>query len=262
MAFQGLSALSTLSAISLPILIATMGVALFLADQREESSQFELLSWGSISIAIGAGITAVIDMPTYFRYARSVKEGLLAVVVLFMITVPLIEGVGIYLSYHNPAATITATLMKPNHFLWNLWVLSFMILAGWTTNNTNLYSAAVCLGSIWKNAGEKLSLSLVALIGTVLALAHVLDHLTLFLQALAIFVGSMGAVILTNFLSGGKTFILISLIAWSLGVMMGLSNIFQLAVLTPIAVLDAFLIASIFAFLGTFYERVNSPRVG
>ncbi len=261
-ALRGLTALSTLSSLSLPILIITMGAALFLADQREERAQFDLLSWGSISIAIGAAITAVIDMPTYFRYVRSIKDGLLAVGILFLVTVPVIEGVGVYLAYHNPGVTVTATLMKPNTFFWNLWVMLFMILAGWTTNNTNLYSAAVCLESIWKNAQEKLRLTVVAIIGTLLALAHVLDHLTLFLQALGIFVGSMGAVILTNFLSKGESAIGISLLAWSLGVTMGLLNLFQMAVLTPIAVLDAFLIASTFTFLGRCYEIVNCRSFG
>jgi cytosine permease len=261
-ALRGLTALSRLSCFSLPILIVTMGAALILADQRKEALQVEFFSWGSISIAIGAAITAVIDMPTYFRHARSTREGLLAVGILFLIAVPLIEGVGVYLAHHNPGGTVIDTLMKPNYLMWNIWVMLFMVLAGWTTNNTNLYSAAVSLESIWKNSHEKLRITAVAMIGTMLALAHVFDHLTFFLQMLGICMGSMGAVILTNYISKRECDLRFSFMAWGLGVLIGLLNIFHIATLTPIAVLDSFLIASIFTFLGKCYEIINCRSIG
>lgn len=259
-AWRGLGALSRLSSISLPVLIVTMGAALFLADKRGDALQTELLSWGAISIAIGAAISAVIDMPTYFRYTRSVKDGIAAVVVLFAIAIPLIEGVGVYLAYHNPAATVIETLMKSDSFYWNLWIMLFMILAGWTTNNTNLYSAAVCLETIFKNTNEKIRLTIVAGIGTLLAMAHILDHLALFLQMLGIFVGSMGAVILTNFLFSGKPQIALSLFAWGLGVTFGLMNLFQVISMTPIAVVDAFLVAAILTLFRRGYEIIDYQR--
>lgn len=256
-AMHGLKALSALSSISMPILVITMAAAMYLADQRGEAMDFDRLSFGSISIAIGAAITAVIDMPTYFRHVKSTKDGLTAVLILFAVAIPIIEGVGVYLAYHNPAETVVATLMKPNTFLWNLWILFFMLLAGWTTNNTNLYSAAVCLGAICKNIKEKACLAIIAICGTCLALAQVLDHFGLFLQMLGIFVGSMGAVILTNYISQATPKIAVSLSAWGLGVAFGLMNLFQMLSLTPIAVLDAYLIATLLTLLGRGYEAFN-----
>jgi cytosine permease len=263
-AWKGLRALSMLSSITLPLLVATMAAAMILAEKRGETNEIQLLSMGSISIAIGAAITAVIDMPTYFRHARSIKDGLIAVAILFAFSIPLIEMIGVYLAYQNPALTVTETLMNPQSFLWNLWITLFLLLAGWTTNNTNLYSASVCLESIWKGLSEKLRLTLVSGMGILLASAHVLDHLGLFLQMLGIFVGSMGAVILVNFLaaSKGTTQVKMSIISWILGVLIGLLNLFHVVDISPIAVLDAFLIAGTSTLLGRCYEISNCRSTG
>lgn len=256
-AMKGIRALSHLSSMSLPILIFTMGMAVFLSVKNQSIHPTNGFSWGAISLAIGAAITAVIDMPTYFRHVVSIKDGLLAVTILFVLAVPLIEGLGVYLAYQNPAETVISTMMISDSTFWNLWVMLFMLLAGWTTNNTNLYSASVCLESIWKGASEKTRLIVIAGLGTTLALMHVLDHLTIFLQGLGIFVGSMGAVVLTNFILNTKSCFEISLLAWVFGIIMGLLNLFQLIALTPIAVLDAFLMATLLTCLGRGYEIIN-----
>lgn len=253
-AWKGLKALSLISSLSLPILIGTMGIALFIAEKQGDALEIEKLSMGAISVAIGAAITAVIDMPTYFRHVRSTKEGLIAVSILFLIAIPLIEMVGVYLAYQNSAATVTATLMRADLFLWNLWIMLFILIAGWTTNNTNLYSASVCLQALCKNLSEKARLLTIALLGTFLALGHVLDHLTLFLQMLGIFVGSMGAVILANYLMNGRLQIVMSFLSWVFGVLAGLLNLFHIFSLTSISILDAFLISSTIYVLGRGYE--------
>ena len=143
----------------------------------------------------------------------------------------------------------------------DFWIMGFLVLAGWTTNNMNLYSAAVCMDSLSKGHSEKRRLTLVAILGTALALAHVLDHLALFLQVLAIFVGSMGAVILANFLLVKVPRMGMNLTAWAGGITFGLFNLFHFGSITSIAILDAFLGSVVIILLSsTLYDFLTRIR--
>ncbi len=262
-ALKGLEALSRLTAYCMPLLVITMLTAILLADRDRPMIGTAFLTYGSISIAMGAAITAVIDMPTYFRHAYSKKDGIIAVALLFLVAIPLIEGVGVYLAYCNPNSSVSATLMKADLFYWNVWVMLFMLLAGWTTNNTNLYSAAICLKTILPHQlTEKSRLVFVASLGVILALAHVLEHLSLFLQILGICIGGMGAVILANYLSRANSPTVFNLSVWGIGMLMGFGNLFDKVSITSIAVLDAFLIATILILLGKVYEIFDYRTIG
>ena len=77
-AMHGIRALSVLSSWSLPVLLATMAYALYIAsDSGSSISEAMPLSYAGISVAIATAITAVIDMPTYFRHASRGPMGLL-----------------------------------------------------------------------------------------------------------------------------------------------------------------------------------------
>ena len=72
----GLKAISLFSAIAMPLLIGTMGFAFYESSHLESIGGEQGLVFEGISVAIACAITAVVDMPTYFRHARSQKDGL------------------------------------------------------------------------------------------------------------------------------------------------------------------------------------------
>lgn len=242
-ALCGIRALSRLSTLAMPLLIATMVAAAYFASGSEPVLLTKNLSAGGISLVLAAAITAVIDMPTYFRHSRSLNDSALATVVLF-ISIALVEGLGVYLCSRHPSSTIVATLQQAHFPLWNLWIALFFTLAGWTTCNTNLYSATACLKTLVPKIKESSCLLILGTVGTTLSFFPILNHFSTVLQLLGTSVSGMGCVIIVAYLAHKKTFKLKTSslhIAWAAGVALGFASVFEAISLTGIPLIDAFL---------------------
>ena len=201
-AIFGLRILSLFSALSLPLLIGTMLYAAYIVTGQNPvvDALSEPIQLGGITIAIAAAITAVIDMPTYFMHAKSHKDGNLAAAFLFLIALPLIEGLGVYLASQNPGSNILQTMQVEGVPLWNIWVALFLLLAGWTTDNMNLYSAKTCLKSLIPSLPDKTALIFLGTLGAFLSSLGFLDHFTKVLQFIGILIGGMGVLLLAAYL--------------------------------------------------------------
>lgn len=256
-ALCGIQALSLLSSLSMPVLIGTMAYAVYYAGQTAHPIVDFPLTIEGASITIATALIAVIDMPTYFRLVRSRRDGLIAVIIIYLLALPAIEGVGVYLAYANPAVTLMETLYLENSALWNIWIALFLLLAGWTTNNTNLYSATVCSGVIASGMTDKKRTLLVGCMATMLALMGILEHFTVFLQLMGIMVGSMGAVIIVRYLLGCcavlRTTSIINAVhlgAFASGVLVGLLSLAKLISITQMPLVDAFCMAALVTLQG------------
>lgn len=209
LARSGMRALSLLSTICLPLMVATMGWAIISAETPDTSvfsaQTTSWLSLGSISLVMAASIACVIDTPTFFRYAHSARDGIVTTLLMYCLALPLIEGVGIYLAASMPGATILETLQGDRGILWNVWVVLFLLLAGWTTNNTNLFSAVVAMEPLMPNATQVDRTLLMGGIGTLLSCADLLQHLEGTINMLGVSIGSMGGVMLTGYLLGKRS---------------------------------------------------------
>jgi len=242
-ALYGMRALNLLADLSLPLLIGTLAYALFTAEQKPfEESEFSL---GGISLVIAIYIAGVINLPTYFRHARSLKDGILSAVIIFGVALPVLEIVGIYLTLGHAQGTILDVLKRHDSTLWNLWIALFLILAGWTTNNLNLYSIVDCFNQLIKNQTAKGRTLLGGGLGTFLACFNPLNHLEIVLSMIGILVISMGGVILARYslalfngLAVTKQDERWHLAALLLGIGMGFYGILGYS-LTSIPVLDA-----------------------
>jgi purine-cytosine permease-like protein len=253
----GMKGLNTLANISLPILIFTLVYALFTMEDSVEVP-VKVFSLAGVSPVIAMAIACIIDLPTYFRHARTSKDGMISIVIIFGAALPLLEILGVYLASGIAQGTILDVLSRNNSTLWNMWIALFLILAGWTTNNLNLYSTIICLESIFKKS-SRLTLTLVGGAGgTLLSCMNLLDHLEIVLEFIGILVTSMGAVIITRYFidlyKGRKTAgdYRWHLFAWFLGIAIGILSHFGLA-FTSIPVLDA----TIGAIVGTLFILVR-----
>lgn len=252
-ALYGLRALNILADLSLPLLIATLGYALFTVEEKAPLQE-PAFSLGGVSLVIAIFIAGIIDLPTYFRHARSSKDGMISILIIFGLALPLLEIVGVYLASGYVEGSILDVLKRNNGVLWNLWIALFLILAGWTTNNLNLYSAVVCLESLLKKQTTRNCTLLAGGVGTFLSCFNLLNHLELALDLMGVLVASMGIVIITRYLIVQFNGPPISpnderwhLVAWILGIAVGFYSLIGYS-LTSIPVLDAAIGAS----LGTF----------
>lgn len=243
---KGMRSLTLLATFSMPFLIITILYALYsVSDYPMITTEQEVISIGGFSLVLACGIAAVIDLPTFFRLAASKKDGLIAVCLLFGFVLPLVEGVGLYLFMHAQREHLAEVLaLSSDGIVWKIWVMAFLILAGWTTNNANLYSATVSLQTLIPGLTETSRTLILGLIGTFLACFNFLDHLILVLDLIGVLLGSMGAVIVFHFAFKQQKDEKENIIAWISGITCGFISYYGYTYSnTP--VLDAFTFALI-----------------
>jgi purine-cytosine permease-like protein len=267
-ALRGIKGIGFLADLSLPFLFLTLGYAAFTVEDTKNLTLSNIsFSYAGASLVIALAIAFVIDMPTFYRFAKTSKDGLISISLIFILVLPVLEIIGVYLASGSNGGNILEVLKRENETFWNLWVAFFIILAGWTTNNVNLYSAAICLQSLKKNFSEKKATLCMGGAGTLLSCFDLLTHLEFVLDIIGIFIASMGAVILMRYLMMEYFGLSLSLkdhprclMAWVLGIAVGFIGIFGYS-LTSIAMLDAVLGASVGTILTMkrkeYYEKAE-----
>lgn len=240
----GMKSLESLAALSMPVLILTIAYALYsVTDNPALEAQEEVLTFGGISLVLACGIACIIDLPTFFRMAKSKKDGIIAACLLFGCVLPLIESIGLYLFMYGSGENIVQVLaQETSPIFWKIWVIAFLILAGWTTNNANLYSAAISLKTLAPKIEDNKRIILIGFLGTLLSCLDLLNNLNVALDLMGILLGSMGAVIVFYFAFRESENENKNIAIWLLGVISGIISYFGYSILN-IPVLDAFLVA-------------------
>lgn len=260
-ALRGYKGLETLANVCLPLLIATVAYAVFDASKTPLTATLENeIALGGITVAMAAAIGAVIDMPTFFRMAKSSKDGLIAAAILFGIALPLLEGVGIYLAGHGQSENVADSLAGSSpSALWKMWVALFIILAGWTTNNTNLYSAAISLKSLFNVKSEIKAQIALGIVGTMLSTLNLQENLFLFLEGLGVMLAAAGGVMLVNQFDYGALSRMGNRIGLLSGAAVGSLALFGLT-LTGSSLVDALFISGGVASFAKAYATKNSKK--
>ena len=161
---------------------------------------------------------------------------------------PLVQIAGMWLYYGTKETTISQALAAHPSFPWKVWVVCFMLLAGWTTNNVNLYSAALSLRSLFSQLSFSRLMAMAGLGGCLLVFIPLLDQFATSLDLIGIFVASMGLVMFMAYIleSGSMHANSFSIwLAWSIGIGSGLFVKFLPAWGTGAPVLDAGIAAGI-----------------
>lgn len=248
-ALFGIRGMTFLANSALPLMVATLAVALYSAGSTSHETLTNERLYGyapeGLSLAIGAAISAVIDLPTFFRHAISKKDAMIASAATFLIGLPLIECVGVLLGFWTHSSSITEALLCSKHPLFKTWVALFILLAGWTTNNTNLYSASMSLQSAFRAFSERTCTCLIGGCALLLTSLPMLEHLSLVLDIAGIFIASMGSTVLTayslgRFFKGGGSSLFANKMSFIIGVLCGSYTIFYGSLFSQIAIVDAF----------------------
>lgn len=243
----GIRSISILANFSMPFLLFTLGYAFYSVEPKNIISEPASFSFQGTSLVIALSIAFVVDLPTYYRFAKTSKDGLISISMIFVLILPILQMIGVYLTLGNADGNILEILKRENQTLWNIWVAIFLILAGWTTNNLNLYSSAVCLQTIMKKLSEKQALLYIGIAGTFFACFDLLKHFEFTLDLIGIFIAGMGSVVITRYLFleyFGKRLTSMdyynSMLAWLCGIVMGFFSIAGYT-FTTIPLLDAVL---------------------
>lgn len=243
---KGIRAVTKLANVALPLMLITLLCCLVMAfvNRQEVVQSSEGTLFQGVSLVIAAAILAVIDLPTFFRHARSKSDARKASIATFLIGMPLVELVGVLLGLWTTAPDVSQALACFGHVAWKGWIWLFILLVGWTTNNANLYSASVSLQTLLPQLSIKKAILLAGLMAVILAGCDLLSRLTFVLEIMGVSVASMGAVVLTAYFLKRHHVVLQSL-AWLLGATWGLLHVHAVVKITPIAIVDAALISAI-----------------
>lgn len=249
----GIKSIEKLATISLPFFIGTMAVSLYQAIHAPAISQATTInSYQGISLVIACGMMAVIDLPTYYRFARSNKDSVMSVALLFIVAIPVLEIIGAYMALHSSGSNILDTLTSNQNVAWQLWVFLFLILAGWTTNNMNLYSATTAFDYIAPRLGYVKQTLLLGIIGIAISCFDILSNLEQILSGIGILISSMGGVIISNYAikqwvknNTTQIFFIKNIIAWCFGSSIGFVAFFGFFSITNFDIIDAYIASSI-----------------
>ncbi|MBI2810085.1 MAG: hypothetical protein HYX67_04560 [Candidatus Melainabacteria bacterium] len=244
---SGIQSMEKIARWPLPFFIATVSYACFkLSGTSTTLPEAKPFALSALSLVIATQIGVVVDMPTYWRFSKSRRGAFWSVILLFGFFSPVIEGLGILLFSWGGQASLLGNLFLAGGLFWAVWLAGFLFLSGWTSNNTNLYSAMTNSFAFLKKWSDKKRLFCLGAAGTGIACTGILSHFETFVDGLGVLCGALGAALLTSALiehwyqlDSRRNFL-----AWTLGTLTGLLSLYSGISFTGAAVLDAFMITS------------------
>ncbi len=235
----GLKGITRLSDLAVPVMVLTLIIALYCTYGVKEIDCSKGLECRveAISMVMALAIGICIDMPTFFRHARSRLDSHIGALVTCAIGIPLIESCGVLLFAWSDSTTVMQALHFSSSAFWQVWIGLFLVLAAWTTNTTNLYSAAMAVKSLWPKVSERQVLVYTALTAVIVSQLNIFSNLALVLEVMGVLLAASFGVILGSFITNNTTY---TFLAFSAGCLAGFMHL-----LTGAAVLDAMLVSAI-----------------
>ena len=205
----------------------------------------------AVSTIIGSLIVGVVLMPDLSRYARSVKDCVIASI--------LGNGLGNSFSMFIAVTPALATgFIDPMTYMISLGVLAsafiILVFATWTTNSVNLYSTTLAAAVIVPKVPEWKLLLSCGVLGTGMAVAGLAEYFISFLEWLGVIVPPIAGIYLADFfvlkrqtfdldkLSKVADYDLAAIIAWLLSTFVSVLAFWFEISLTGIVSLDALIL--------------------
>ena len=260
----GFRAINRLSRVAVPLLAALLlyGVWRVLegASLAELSSVAGQPNEGlasvpaGISIVIGSFFVGVTIMPDLARFARGRRDAISGSFLSYGLGFPLVlllAGLPVLVSTEPDLITSMTSLGL------GIPVLIVMVFATWTTNINNLYSASLSIARMMPRVRDWVITLVSGVIGTLLALAGIMDHFVEFLILLGIIVPPIAGVYLADYFLLRETRIAIvqsdpvpefrwdAMAAWDLGCAVGFVERMSDWSLTSVTAIDTLLMGMV-----------------
>lgn len=282
-AIVGYRALDLLSKLTVPLLLVLMAASVWRILQDASGSEVLSLSGDGPPLTLGMGISLVISSfvvgaviaPDVSRYAKSPKHTIGAAILAFVVVTPMVLIVGSLMALQAGTWDIVDIMIRLG---WGLGALVLLMLAQWTSNDNNLYSAALGFAVVFRKLRKWQLTALAGVIGIALALAGIYDNFQTWLTVLGVFIPPMAGVIGIDYYvtrkrryQGGfevpvPPFRALPLTAWALGSAVAMLTSYTGVVLTSIPAVDGLLAGALLQLLfGRFLEpgaRVGAAPVG
>ena len=267
-AMYGFRAIEKLTVFVIPILLILLVATLVkayagvsLADVFAKTPA-KLMPFGIlVSIVAGGYAVGAVIQPDITRYSKGFGHASGAMVFGMMVGFPLVLIMAAFLSGAAGSAQFTTVMLKYNLGIWRAFAIIVIIFATWTTNDNNLYSAALAFNAIFPKLHKYYLTIIGGALGTILALMGILSHLVNWIMILGVTIPPIGAVIAVDFLlfKGSSytydtidklpSFRVLSYISWAAGTLVGFLTYYKVFTFTTASALDSIIVASIVHFI-------------
>ncbi len=249
----GLKAISKLSAFATPVMAITLALACINCVPDRAISGFrgsyEDIQKGLL-IVVGGAVMAVLDLPTFFRAAKTEQDVHKATIASFLLGVSAVEAIGAYLSQGAQSCGLVSALVGDGGYLLLFVTSTFIVLAGWTTNVTNLYSGGVAARALFPAIVENKLIIFMALVGFILTQLGLYEHFGVVLELFAIATIALGSeLVKSTFVT--STSRASSWFAVSIGTSIGMLDLFFGSSFSGIAILDVLIVTLTISIAGS-----------
>jgi len=150
----------------------------------------------AISAAIGSLISMMIAMPDFTRYTKTAMDSFLATFIPLLIAQPFVYVGAAMAAIAYQQDDILVIMTKSG-----LGVFAFLlvIMSSWISNVINLYSCSLGLSSIWLTVRKWKLEVFSGVVGTLLAVAGIMDHFIIFLELMSFIFVPAGSIYLSDF---------------------------------------------------------------
>lgn len=201
----GYNAIEKLSVVAVPLLAILLFGSVYMTSRKFSYDQLNHIPLTSDPLTIGMGISVVIGSlavgaiigPDISRYAKSVKDATIASVLGYFVGYSIVLFISAVLAKATSEVDVVAIMIGIG---WGTGGMLVLILAQWTTNNTNLYSSALGFSVIFKKVPKYILTIIAGVIGTVFAIAGIYDNFIPFLNVLSILIPPIGGIYTADFI--------------------------------------------------------------
>lgn len=210
-AMFGYQAIEKLSVVAVPLLGVLLFGSIFItmksftwAQLLSVPVQGTVIPLGSaISMVIGSLAVGVIIGPDYSRYVRTAKDAVLSSTFGYFVGTSVVLVISAILAKATGETDIISIFVGIG---WGTGALVVLILAQWTTNNTNIYSASLNFSILMPNIPKYLLTLGAGAIGIGLAVAGIYDNFISFLSFLSVLIPPVGGLYAADYLMHQKEY--------------------------------------------------------
>lgn len=207
-AFWGYRSINRLSSLAVPLLLLLLVVGVVVAFVTQGASGLDaaveagFTFGGAVSLVMGIFILGVVLAPDMARWAKTPKQAMAAGFVGFFVGNSIILVVAILL-----ARIMSESELMTIYFALGLGAVAVvvLILAQWTTNTTNLYSAGLAFASIHRRLSRRTVTVALGVIGILVGVVGAADYFVQFILVIGTVIAPYGGVYLAAFFTGRRT---------------------------------------------------------
>ncbi|MCI2265101.1 cytosine permease [Sediminivirga luteola] len=275
----GYKALDILSKLAVPLMTVLIIASTWRVLEANTWDEILAMEGNGEPISVGVGISLTVSSfivgaviaPDVSRYAKSPAHTIGGAVLAFGIVTPLVLITGTLMAMETGTSDIVNIMIGLG---WGVLALVLLMLAQWSSNDNNLYSAALGLAVIFTKLQKWQLTAIAGVVGIILALMGIYQNFPAFLNVLGVCIPPVAGVIIADYYFGKRVHYGSSLVdsvpvlrpfalaAWIVGSLVALITTYTPLFITTMPVIDGMVSAGVVLFLLNRFGKddATAPR--